>query len=151
MSKKANNFKRAIEETPDVRTCYKSGLSALGVYSNKIELSDTRFCDGSVDIDSCVTKKYPNANRWDYCFSYRSKVYFVEVHTANTGEVDAVLKKLQWLKDWLNHEAPQINALKAPISCYWIQSGRYNILPTSRQAKQAAAAGVKPIPKLRLT
>lgn len=108
-----NHFKTAVENTPDIANCYQVGLRGLGAYSNKVQLSDTSKCSGSVDIDACTTEKYPQSNRWDYGLCYREKVYFMEVHTANTGEVSTVIRKLQWLKDWLNREAPELNKLKA--------------------------------------
>ena len=82
--------------------------------------------------------------------AYDSKVYFVEVHAAETGEVSAVLRKLQWLKDWLSQKAPEINQLRADAPYFWIQSGRFSILKNSPQAKQIAQFGIRTIPKLNL-
>ena len=147
---KANSFKKAVENTPDIAKCYQSGLQALGSYSKKIELKDTSLCSGSIDIDACTRTHYPEDNRWDYALCYNSKVYFVEVHSANTGEVSTVFKKLIWLKDWLNHKAPEINKLKAPEPFYWVQSGKYKIEVRSSQARRIATMGLKPIPKLVL-
>lgn len=153
MSKKAiNKFKAAVEATPAIAACYKTGLTALGSHSVKISLKDTACCDGSVEIDECVKGNHPNANRWDYCLSYNDEVYFVEVHSANTSEVSTMLNKLQWLKDWLNKEAPKIAELKARTKTpyWWIMSGSYNILPNSRQARQIAQVGLKPVARLSL-
>ncbi len=78
---------------------YHEGLGAiLRQHRSKIVLLDTRGCEGSIDIDSCIKDKYPNDSRWDYCFAYKGDVFFVEVHTANSSEVSAVIKKLTWLK-----------------------------------------------------
>ena len=151
MAKRNNNtFKKAVEATPDIENCYQPGLKSLGVHSSKITLDNTSLSEGSVDIDTCVTSKYPNDSRWDYCLSYKGKTYFVEVHTANTREVGAVLKKLQWLKDWLISNAPELIKLKAKQPFYWIQSGNYSILPNSKQERRMAQVGLKPIPKLHL-
>ncbi len=130
--------------------CYQSGLQALGKYSQKIVVVDTSKCEGSIDIDACTTAIYPNANRWDYALAYDSKVYFVEVHSAETSEVSVVLRKLQWLKDWLNEKAPKVRELKAEQPYYWIQSGKFSILKNSPQAKTIAQSGLRPIPKLIL-
>ncbi len=144
-------FQQAVAETPDISNCYQNGLQALGTYSNKIDLTDRRLCEGSVDIDSCVLNNYPGQNRWDYAFSYNSEVYFVEVHSANTSEVSTVLRKLQWLKDWLNYHAPEINRLKAKGQpFYWIQSGKFAIASTSPQYRRVVQEGLRPIPKLSL-
>jgi len=143
-------FKEAVEQTEDVKNCYKTGLQALGNHSKKIEVSDTSKCEGSVEIDRCVESKYPQDNRWDYTLSYKGKVYFVEVHSAETSEVSVVLKKLQWLKDWLNQQAPLIKKLSTDEPYCWIQSGRYNILKGSKQERLLAQKGLKLISKLIL-
>lgn len=144
------NFKAAVAETPDITNCYQPGLKALGTYSTKISPGNTTLCNGSVDVDSCTAALYPNANRWDYCIGYNNEAYFVEVHSANTSEVSTMLNKLQWLKDWLVNEAPELNKIKAKPPYYWVMSGKYAILPNSSQARQIAAAGIKPIAKLTL-
>jgi hypothetical protein len=150
MAKSLNNFQRAVEATPDIANGYKPGLSALGIYSSKISVDHTSLIEGSVDIDTCTTNRYPNASRWDYVFSYNGKAYFVEVHSAKTDEVSTVLRKLQWLKDWLRVHAPQINSLKASKPFYWIQSRDFAIPRTSPQYRKAITAGLKPIPRLNL-
>lgn len=139
-----------MSDTPEVASCYQAGLKALGKYSQKVAPANLSKCEGSLDIDACTLAIYPTQNRWDYALSYDSKVYFVEVHSAETGEVSTVLRKLQWLKDWLSQKAPEINKLKADAPYFWIQSGRFSILKNSAQAKQIAQSGIRPIPKLSL-
>ena len=151
-TKKALAFKIAVEQTLDISNCFQPGLQALGSHSSKIALGTTSKCEGSVDIDACVIQKYPTSNRWDYVFSYDGEAFFVEVHSANTGEVSIVLKKLRWLKDWLHMHSPKINALKATSKTpfYWLQSGNFNIPKSAPQFRLAAQAGIKPISKLNL-
>jgi hypothetical protein len=145
-------FKQAVKQTPEVQNCFQSGLRAFGKHSSKIDLANQSKCAGSIDIDGCLDaqKMYPNDNRWDYAFDYEGKVYFVEVLSAYTNEVGVVLKKLQWLKDWLQQKAPEIGKLKADKPYYWIQSGRFAIPATSPQYRQAVQASILPIPKLAL-
>ncbi|MFN4144359.1 MAG: hypothetical protein ACK4GN_00930 [Runella sp.] len=145
-----NSFHEAVEATPDIANGYKTGLSALGTHSSKISVASTSLLEGSVDIDSCTSKKYPNSNRWDYVFSYKGEAYFIEVHSADSSEVRTVLNKLQWLKDWLTQHAPEINRLRAKNPFYWIQSKGFAIPKTSPQYRAASAAGIKPIAKLNL-
>jgi hypothetical protein len=150
-SKTANPFQTAVAITPQVSGAYRPGLQALeGGHRAKIELTQTLRCEGSLNIDDTVRLHYPQANRWDYCFSYGGAVFFVEVHTASTSEVSTVIRKLRWLKDWLAEQAPAINQLKAKTPYYWIQSNGFHILPNSSQYRQAIQAGIKPIPKLVL-
>ena len=63
------SFRQAVLATPDVATCYKTGLTALGTYSSKISVSNTSILNGSVDIDTCTSGLYQNENRWDYAFA----------------------------------------------------------------------------------
>jgi len=145
-------FKDAVTATPDIETCYQTGLKAFGANSKKVKLKDTTKCEGSVDIDACTSTLYPQSNRWDYCLAYEGEAYFVEVHPANTSEVVTVIKKLGWLKDWLDHKAPELNKLRAESRhpFYWIQSSNFSIPKTSRQYKLAAQEGIKPISMLIL-
>lgn len=152
VSGKENNFEKAVKVTKQISGSYQQGLQALGQYANKITLGDTRQCQGSVDIDSALRLFNPQDNRWDYCFCYKSEVLFVEVHSANTSEVSTVLRKLSWLKNWLNQQAPEINKLKAKSipPFYWIQSKGFDIPRTSRQFRQIVETGLKPVRGLNL-
>ena len=146
------NFKKAVKATADITNCYKPGLSALGAYSNRVSVTDTTKLQGSVDIDTCTTAKYPNDNRWDYAFAYKSEVFFVEVHSANTSEVRTLLKKYQWLKDWLHSEAPEINRLKAKSRnpFVWVQSKDFQIPKNTPQYMAAVKAGLLLLKTLEL-
>ncbi|PVD54111.1 hypothetical protein DC498_01600 [Terrimonas sp.] len=147
-----DTFKEAVKNTPDVSNAYCPGLQALGGYSNKVVLQDPGRCEGSVDIDGTTVAIYPQDNRWDYCFSYKGETFFVEVHSADTGEVSTVIRKLQWLKDWLHNKAPRINAIKATSRhpFYWVQSNGFHILPNSAQYRRAIQNNIKPVARLAL-
>ncbi len=151
-AKPTMTFKKAVEDTPDVATCFKTGLTALGTDSSKVIVTDTPDLEGSIDIDACTTACYPNASRWDYAFAYKGEALFIEVHSANSSEVGTVLRKLKWLKDWLQKQAPEIDKLKAKklSPFYWVQSKGFAIPKTSPQYRAAKAAGLIPIPKLKL-
>jgi hypothetical protein len=148
---KPKTFKQAVEETEEIKNGYQIGLKALGKHSNKVELGDTKKCKGSVAIDDCTESLYPQENRWDYVFGYKGDAYFVEVHSAHTSEVSVVLKKLQWLKDWLSSKAPEIKKLQARDKAFiWIQTNGNHILPKSSQNRLLAEKGLKPVSKLIL-
>jgi hypothetical protein len=135
MKTSTNVIQAAIEATPDIANAYQPGLRALGAYSGKVVLSGT--CEGSVDIDAAVTTKYPTDSRWDYAIGYKAKIYFVEVHSAQTGEVSFVLKKLKWLKGWLSEHAAEMEKHKGEPAFTWIQSGSFRILKGSPQYRLA--------------
>ena len=149
---KQNKFEKAVLGTPDTIDCYKEGLQALTkAFKAKIILTNPSDCDGSVELDECVLKKYPQNNRWDYIIGYNGKAYFIEFHSANTGEVSVMLKKLQWLKDWLHNHAPEINKIKATEGSFiWIQSNGNHILKGSAEERRIAQNGLKPVSRLEL-
>lgn len=147
----ANNFKKAVMATPEVANGYKDGLQALGNHSGKIEVADNRKINGSLDIDSSTVSRYPAAPRWDYAFDYDGKVYYVEVHSANTSDVASVLEKLQWLKRWLRDKAPAIGSLPKGNPAYCrLQSEKGALLSSSKEYKRAAEKGIIPKPMLRI-
>lgn len=151
VAENVNVFKKAVEATPDITNCYQPGLSALGKYSKKIKASQTSKIDGSVDIDTCTSKKYPQANRWDYAVGYNSEAYFIEVHSAITSEVHTMVKKLEWLKHWLNTHAVELNKLKAQKKTFvWIQSDKFDIPKHTPQFRLAVSKGIVPVRELLL-
>ena len=134
------SFQTAINDTSLLKDHLKNGLQALGSNSSKVKPSNTRKCEGSVNIDDAVERKFPSSNRWDYAVGYNSKTYFIEVHPADTSEVKTVLEKLTWLKTFLIENTPELN--KEPKSFHWIASGGVHILPNSPQARKLALSGI---------
>jgi hypothetical protein len=145
-----NKFKIAVAATPDLKNCYQKGLEALSPNEAKVILAEQVHCDGSVEIDECVRLEYADANRWDYCFSYKGETYFVEVHRAYENEIGVVLKKLRWLKDWLVSDAPEIHKLRAKQPYFWLPTGKCGFSQTSSQARRIALQGLKLVAKLEL-
>lgn len=145
-------FRDAVAATDDLKGCFRKGLKALGAHSAKIDLANTRLCSGSVFIDGCLSSQYPDVSRWDYLFSYKGKIYFIEVHPAQSSEVDEMIKKLNWLKHWLNTKAPAINKLKATDTTpyYWVATSGVNLPAHTRQYRKAASAGLLPVSKISL-
>lgn len=104
-------FRMAVEETPDVANGYCPGLQALeNVDKGAVKLKDKRKVDGSLNIDKETKLLYPNDPRWDYAVGYDDKVFFVEVHPANTSNISEMVKKKEWLKKWLQSKAPLLDA-----------------------------------------
>jgi len=140
-------FEAVINNTPELNGSFRKGLQALGPNSAKISLSDTRLCQGSVDIDTHLVPRYPNANRWDYVFGYNDVAYFVEVHSAKTSEVQTVINKYTWLIAWLKQSAPQLNKMNRRIN--WIATNSVHILSGSKQFRRLAVSGLS-MPRERL-
>lgn len=102
------NFKTAVEAAPPpVNDAYRRGLQALeSRHRNLVTCENTHRLTGSIFLDSALARDPERANqpRWDYGPGYQpengtEQAVWVEVHTATTREVTAVLNKLQWLKD----------------------------------------------------
>lgn len=144
----ANNkktaFQVAIENTPEVKAGYCSGLKAVkGSDRAKIVPSQPLLINGSLDIDTCVKNIYPDNNRWDYAISYNNKITFLEIHPAYDKEIKVLQEKLGWLKTWLKSNAPQIAALpKSDKPFCWMPSGETGFLSTSVSRKKIALLGI---------
>ena len=120
------NFTEAIQSIPEIANCLKNGLQALERQDrNKIRVRLPRNLKGSVYIDKCLERRYPNAPRWDYVFGYKDRVYYVEVHPAdNTRKVREVTAKLRWLKQWRERSAQRLEDLEYQSTYHWISTGR---------------------------
>ena len=118
------SFADAVRNTPDIAECLKPGLQALGSNSHKVKVNATRELSGSVDIDTCLARAYPNAPRWDYVFGYKDLVHYVEVHPADsTGEVKNVIAKFEWLKQWRKRSSLDLEDLEHRSTYHWVSSG----------------------------
>lgn len=153
-------FKKAVEAaSPPVDAAYRSGIQALaGSHRKQVICNDPRRLTGSIDLDSALKKlpEHANANRWDYGIGYKpengpEQVVWVEVHTATEGEVSKILKKLQWLRDWLNGEAEQLNQmtqLTSPdLRFVWIASSNVAIPGNSRKIRVLNQNGIPTVRK----
>lgn len=91
---KPNLFKAAVDKSPEIKGCWCPGLSAMGKNSSAVSVGDTNFLQGSVDIDTSTLLGHPDESRWDYTIGYNDEAYFIEVHPADTKNVDEMVKKL---------------------------------------------------------
>ncbi|MCR5453803.1 MAG: hypothetical protein K6F33_02295 [Bacteroidales bacterium] len=129
-----NKFKKAVLATPDL--IFHEGKGALSnQYKRKVEISD---CQGSVDIDQCLKDKPAGKNqcRWDYALGYNNKSFFVEIHSADTKNIDEVIKKVNWLRNWLKTSAHHIDEIKH-LPFYWVATSGIDIRNRTKMAKLA--------------
>lgn len=135
----STTFKSIVQAIPAIAGAYREGLQALeSKDAGKVKPQNPRKLSGSVYLDKCLKTTNPHDARWDYVIGYREKAYFVEVHPANTSNVDEVVKKKKWLDVWLKTNALDLKAMMAGTSYYWITSGKVAILPNSPQARKIA-------------
>lgn len=138
-----NVFKDAVDNTDDLKNGYCKGLQALKGHSSKVKVSTNEKLLGSVDIDECTKHIYPNDARWDYAIGYDNAAWFLEVHPANTSNVDEMVKKVQWLEKWLLDRGKNLAAIRKDNLHYWIPSGKVSILRTSPQYRRLAMHNLK--------
>lgn len=129
-------FKEAVNNCREIAGALKSGLSAMKSNSKSIHVADTKLIDGSVDIDEAVKVIRPDESRWDYVIGYSNEAFFIEVHPADTKNVDEMVKKVRWLKYWLATSALDLRSIHKRDIYYWIPSGRVNILKGSVNIKR---------------
>ena len=147
---KKENLGSLCIENPKLSPYFKVGLQAIkNENRDKIKFPNTRKIDGSIDFDEALKNDYPDANRWDYGIEYDSNLIFIEVHPAQTSEVDNIIKKAQFIKEWLKNNCSKILNLpkfeRGDRQFYWVASGGNGILATSRQAKRLAINHIKPV------
>jgi predicted Fe-S protein YdhL (DUF1289 family) len=142
------NFREAVEATPSVQGQYRPGLRALSAgHAARIRCDKPRRLTGSINVDRALQVAQPNAPRWDYgigCWRGNKEVaVWVEVHPAASTSVTDMLKKLQWLKNWLRTQAPALAALTQG-DYYWVSTdATIAITKNTPQAKRLAAAGLR--------
>jgi hypothetical protein len=112
-----------------------------------IYAEDTRKLSGSADLDAALQQHEPNAHRWDFAIGYThinrtwECIYWVEIHTASQGEVNVVLEKLRWLKQWLRGDGQKLAPFERDF--IWVSSGATSFTLTSPQQKQFAVLGLQ--------
>ena len=151
------SFKKAVEAIgAPVKSAYEPGKRALPkLHAKKISCAADQRIHGSIFLDDALkgVKKHSQASRWDYGLGYTNPAgkefaIWVEVHTASTDEVRTVIRKMDWLRDYLDSEAPALRKLTPalngnPDPFVWIASNGNHILKNSPQARLLAQSGLR--------
>jgi len=90
-------------------------------------------------------KDYEGQPLWDYVVGLAGnpadRVWFIEVHPAASSHVKTVLKKLEWLRNWLDQHACCLNALERRF--LWVSSSRVDIPQHAPQRRLLAQNGLE--------
>ena len=146
MRETGNSFQKAVEACADLTL--RDGLQAISSASReRVHPKDPRYVTGSVDIDADLKVQFPGDNRWDYAVGYRTsedmeKVYFIEVHPAETSEIRRVIAKVRHLKAWAERNARVLWNMTVPREIHWVASGRINLRMNDSYRRQLAMEGV---------
>ncbi|MCX7044912.1 MAG: hypothetical protein NTX50_05400 [Candidatus Sumerlaeota bacterium] len=145
---KTVTFKEAVEQTPHLQGEWKAGLGALRAQDRPhIKAQDTQRLRGSVDLDTALKSKEPNANRWDFAIGYQHVnrkdefIYWVETHTGSDKQIEKLQKKFEWLKGWLRGDGRKLN--KFGQEFVWVPSGKTSFTKGATQVKILAAQGIR--------
>lgn len=155
-------FEQAVDAAPHpVSAAYRPGKQAMeNRHRNLVTCVDPHRLTGSIDLDSALRRRQPNDPRWDYGLGYRpangrEQAIWVEVHSAKTDEVSRVVRKLGWLKDWLNGEAEDLRRLTSRAGedkrYVWIASGKNKIPGNSPEARILSRSGLPLVTRLELS
>jgi hypothetical protein len=150
------SFRNAVTAAPaPVSQAFCVGKQALkGEHRRLIICGDDARITGSLDLDSAlaILPKYAQSPRWDYGVGHRMVnghecAIWVEVHSASTGEVGTVLRKLTWLKSYLAQECQALWEMtlrqdQQAKAFVWVASGGVHINRNSPQARRLAQAGL---------
>ena len=142
------SFKTAVGRTPHLENAWQPGLQALRAQDRPhVVATDPRRLKGSVYVDEALQAFQPQANRWDFAIGYRHSnqqqdfIYWVEVHTANDKETEVVLRKLDWLRQWLRVQGNPLSGFKRDF--IWVSSGSTSFTLTAPQVKRFALLGLQ--------
>lgn len=150
------SFKVAVEAVGEpVKSAYRPGKQALPkAHAKQVSCADERRIHGSIFLDKALEKvgEFSQEPRWDYGLGYttpsgREVAIWVEVHTASTDQVRAVIKKKKWLRDYLVNNAERLWKMTPPESSpldpyVWVASNGVHINQNSSQARLLAASGI---------
>jgi hypothetical protein len=137
-------FREAVEQHPAIGHAFCQGISALKESDKKhVTVKNTRKLRGSIDLDMTLKNAFPDSPRWDYGVGYTDKretILWLELHPASSTHVDDVLRKYEWLKNWLHTRARQLDAF--PRKFVWIATGKVSLQLGSPQRKKLASRGL---------
>ncbi len=141
-------FRQAVEQTPHLENSWRDGLQALRAQDKPhVVPENPRKLTGIGDVDTALRPLQPNANRWDFAIGYqhtnrnREFIYWVETHTGSDSQISKVLRKLEWLYDWLRGDGRTLAAFEREI--VWIASGPTSFTQGATQVKTLAAKGIR--------
>lgn len=153
-------FEEAVQAAScPINGAYHPGKQALERrHRDHVTCGDPRRLTGSIYLDAILAREPDHAQepRWDYGLGYKpargsEQAVWIEVHSATTREVSAVLRKLQWLCDWMTNDARQLRRLtnrSSPDERFvWIASGGVNIPPNSPQFRRLRQSAIKGVQK----
>ncbi len=140
-------FQEAVQQTPHLAAAWRAGLQALRAEDRPhIQTEHPRRLRGSADVDAALRGSEPNANRWDFAIGNQHTnhadefIYWVEIHTGSDNQISVVLRKLEWLKNWLRQDGHRLDRFNRDF--IWVSSGHTLFTQGSAQVRTLAQKGL---------
>ena len=143
-------FKDAVEATPHLAGKWLPGLQALRAQDRPHVLpNDPRKLRGSVDVDTALKKlpMHAEAHRWDFAIGFKHTnrtaefVYWVETHTGSDSQINVMMDKLKWLKQWLKTDGKLLSEFECDF--IWAPSSATAFTKGARQVRALAGMGLR--------
>ena len=120
----------------------RRGLQAMGKHSKCVQVQHGKVT-ASADLDTALAQRLPNEPRWDYGLEIAAgngtRLVWIEVHPAISSEVEAVCRKLRWLRQFLK----QSQACQTlPHAFHWVATDSGVHIDATRR-RRLAAVGLK--------
>jgi len=135
----------------------RDGLQAIAApHRTSIAPASAQRLTGSIDLDGTLAKhaSHAGAHRWDYGVGFRVPkgqrrcAVWIEVHPANSGAIDTMLRKAAWLRAWLA-DHPTIDTLTrngiratGTSAIFWVPTGRDTVAKGSTSFRKLATSGI---------
>lgn len=153
----------AAEGTP-LEAHVRPGKDALkGEHRSRIEASRQARITETMDLEAALRGQDPNSPFWDYAVGWLTRQIacccFVEVHPANTRQVDQILRKKKAVEMVLQRQAPRVLELAEttrlrmalPVWRWLATEASVGIHANTPQARRLREAGLSmPVRKLVL-
>lgn len=137
-------FPDAVDASARLRTHFRAGLGALGGDRRRVTMKNPRLISGSVNVEAAQRMIAHQDATWDYGIGITAAeddvVVWLEVHSANSRHVDAVLAKLESLTTLLRDDAPALNAM--PKRFIWLATDKVYISPGSTERRRINNRGL---------
>ena len=155
-SKRNVRFKEAVQAiSGEVGKGYGKGIERLATSDKKLISCNTpQRLTGSLNLDKALErdKRHANKNRWDYAIGYKSpqeteRAIWIEIHTISEKEVSTLIKKHDWLKDWLNSDGESLKKIttkqNSTYSYFWLSGRGVRISRSSSSFRRLSKRGIQ--------
>jgi hypothetical protein len=141
-AKKVTAVRAALHEGSTLLSSVCDGMGAVeNAHRSYFDDGLRSRIDDSLNLDEATRSAHPQANRWDYVLGDQGtrKLFAVEPHSANTGEISVVIKKKAAALEHLRGHLRNGQVIDRWI---WVASGTVRLVPLEKSKFQLDKAGI---------